>query len=172
MSKQVNTLSGRLELPEFIECVQTCATAINDYQSTLDTIHALFLSAQLITPPEFEDANRCIHDIGEFCYKFHAFIEESINLPLIVIPVRLPLLIALKNVVLHIIRLNQLFAALREVIWTTLDQSAEQRLLIQHELEELLVGCQEILDRVTNLTNDLRYEKHRSRFSKRPYSVE
>ncbi len=171
MSKQANSLSGRLGLAVFIDFVQDYTAAISDSKDKLQAVHVLFLSGQLITPPEFENASKCIHNIGEYCRKFHAFIEESTNLPLVVIPLRLPLLIALKDVGLQVSRLKQLFAALQEVIWTTHDRPIEQQLLIQQELEELRLGCEEVLDQVTNLTNDLRFEEHRSRFSKRPYSL-
>ncbi|SRR5260221_10381792 len=171
MSEEANTLSGRLELTDFSELSHSYTVAISTALDTLRSIDALSHPEQQIWPSEFEKAIKCLGSIGEYCREFHAFIEHSGSLPLAVIPLRLSLLIALKDVDVKVPQLKLLFAALREVIWVTLYPPFEQRLVIQRELEELQLDCEEVLDQVNILLNDLQYEKDRSRFEKRIYSV-
>ena len=167
MGKQVKTLSERLELTDFSKQMLSYTATISKGQSILNEVGTLFLPGQQIFPVELEEAIKCVVDIGECSRKFHAFIEQSVHLPLVVVPLRLPLLIALQDVNGQVTKLKQLFTALREVIWTTVSQPIEQRLVIHRELEELKLACEEVLDQVDILIDNLRFEKDRARFEKR-----
>jgi hypothetical protein len=162
---------SRLPLTEFNVKLSSLAGAFAATQDSLQTIIDLFRPGQSICPPDFDDAIKCLLSIREHSCNFHAFIEQSGHLPLVIVPLRLPLLLSLTDVDIRIAKLKRLLATLQEEIWKTQLQPVEQKLAIWRELDELQLNCKEVLDQVSILKKNLQYESDKSRFEKRLYSV-
>lgn len=162
---------SRLPLTEFNVKLSSHAEAIAATQDSLQAITDLFSPGQSIWPPEFDNVIKCLVSISEPSCNFHAFIEQSGHLPLVVVPLRLPLLLALTDVDIRIAKLKPLLTTLHEGMWKNKYQPTEEKLAIRRELEELQLNCKEVLDQVSVLKKNLQYESDKSRFEKRLYSV-
>lgn len=171
MGKQTKPLSSRMELAAFSERLLDYSNSIKSRQNKLGEVGTLFSPGLGILPFEFENVVNCIVSIGECSREFHALIEESVSLPLVVVPLRLPLLIALQHVNVHVAELERLLDELNEIIWTSIHPLTQKRTAIQRELEKLRRACKEILDQVDILQLDLLFEKDREQFPKYLYSI-
>lgn len=143
--------SDRQPLAEFILQVRRHLWAIRTSQDTLRSLSSLFASGQRVWPSACNDTIESLTSVGEHSRKFHAFIEHSIHLPLVVIPLRLPLLLTLKNIDLQIIKLNQLLAVLRDGGKTALSQPAEDRRVIVGELDVLMLHSEQAIQQAEDL---------------------
>lgn len=154
----------RLTLTEFSEQVREHIRAIHAAIDTLRTLSSLFSSGRRVWPSSCNDVIECLTSAGESSHRFQALLERSIYLPLSVVPLRLPLLLCLKNVDEQITTLNHLLADLRDTGKTALSQSAEQRREIEREMAVLLQYNQVALTQVDHLLD-------RARFKERTYSM-
>jgi len=107
----------RQELTEFFDLLFKFNAVINDTQKELQTIDILFFSRQpVLSPNDFEKALECLDRIDEWSRQFHSSIRQSIQLPLVVIPLRLPLLMTLLDVQAQVAKLKYLVTLQREVM--------------------------------------------------------
>jgi hypothetical protein len=149
---------SRLQPAEFSDLVSDHVEAIRATQETLQTVNDLFCSGQWVLPTKFENIVECLMSIGEHCRRFHAFIGQSGHLPLVVVPLRLSLLMTLKDVDMQVTKLLRLLATLYELIWITLYQPVEEKLEALQALNELQLDCKEVLKQVDILNKNLRSE--------------
>lgn len=154
----------RLTLAEFKARTNPHIEVFNTSKDILRSLKYLFISGERVLPNKCEDAIRSLKGIGEESRKFQALIERSDHLPLAIVPIRLPLIIALKDVELQIAKLTSLLDILYDEGWTTLHQRLSRLRKINQELEVLQVQIKEILDHVTILSD-------RARFKEREFSV-
>lgn len=168
MRNQGSTQPVRLDLTGFFDLLVKYNAIIRNTQQELRAIGALFFSRQpILSPSDLEKALECLDQIDEWSRRFHTSIRQSIQLPLVVIPLRLPLLMALLDVQAQVAKLKQLVAMQREALWSSLYPTAEQRVAIQQSTEKLRLHCNEVLEQMDILKDKLRYERHRARFEKR-----
>lgn len=154
----------RLRLVEFYNRVRNYVKTIISILDTLRTIKTIFNSGDRVWPDQCEDAIECLTQMSEQSREFHAFIKRSNHLPLAVVPLRLPLIMALQDADAQIAKLNRFLVVFRNEGWITLDQPVEQLLDIKREMEILLVKNDEVLSQVSILLD-------RARFKEREYSA-
>ena len=93
---------------------------------------------------------KCLSCLSEQNYMIYTFIKHSNHLPLAVVPLRLPLIMALKDVEAQIAKLNRPLLVPRKEDWIILDQPVELFLDIKHEMDNLLVKNDKVLSQVAN----------------------
>jgi hypothetical protein len=130
--------SDRQSLEEFTPQLRRHIWAILNSQETLKQVKDVFDSAQRIWPATCSETIQIITNISEHGHRFHASIEDSIYLPLVVVPLRLSLLVTLRNIEHQIMKLNQLLIALSDKSKTALSQSVEDRYNIVREMDVLI----------------------------------
>jgi hypothetical protein len=154
----------RLTLAEFRDLTNPHVEAFSTARDILRSLKYLFMSGDRVLPKECEDAIRSLKGIGEESRKFQALIEHSDYLPLAIVPIRLPLIIALKEVELQVAKLIYLLDILYDEGWTTLHQRLGRQKEITHELEVLQVQNKGIVDHIGILSD-------RARFKEKVYSM-
>ena len=154
----------RLELADFNDYVRDHEKAILSTRDTLRFLKTKFNSEDRVWPAEFQDVIECLNLLRLESRKFHAFIERSNHLPLAVVPLRLPLLMALQDIEAQITTLNWLLVALLNDSWTSLVQSVEKIFEVKTTLGTLDLKSEEILDQIGILLD-------RARFKEREYSI-
>lgn len=154
----------RLKLADFNDRVRNHEKAIISIRASLSSLKRKFNSEDRVLPAEFRDTIECLALLRLESQKFHAFIERSNYLPLAVVPLRLPLLMALQEIETLITKLNLLLIALRNDSWTTLVQPVEQIFEVNNNLGQLDLKSEEILDEIGILLD-------KARFKEREYSV-
>jgi hypothetical protein len=154
----------RLKLIEFSEQVRRLVQVIREAIPSLRDLTGLFGSARRIWPPTCNDAIKILTGTGEYSHRLEALIDHSMRLPLSVVPLRLSLLLALRNLDAQIILLKQHLIRMREASKTQLNQPAEQRCEIEHELTLLLRYSEEVVYQAEHLLD-------RARFKERAYSM-
>src|SRR6266852_4261324 len=107
----------RLGLAEFSDRVHSLVKAIISTQDILRSFKTMFISGDRVWPAECEDVIECLTQMRVQGRSFHTFIERSNYLPLAVVPLRLPLIIALQDVDAQIAKLNRLLVVLRNEGW-------------------------------------------------------
>jgi hypothetical protein len=163
-----STQPVRQELTGFFDLLFKYNAVIKGTQKELQTINTSFFSRQSdSSPSDFEKALECLDQIDEWSRRFHSSIRQSIQLPLVVIPLRLPLLMAILNVQSQVAKMKQLVTLQREALWRSLYPTVEQWVAIQQGAEKLRQHCDEVLEQMDILMEKLRYEKHRAQFEKR-----
>jgi hypothetical protein len=156
--------TGRLTVTEFSEQVREHTRVIRATTDTLRTMSSWFSSGRRVWPPVCNDAISCLTSSKEYIRGLQDLLERSIHLPLSVVPLRLSLLLCLKNVEAQITTLNYLLADLRDAGKTALSQPAGQRREIERELAELLQRNEEVVYQSEHLLD-------RARFKERTYSM-
>ncbi len=175
MSDQLNTVldniqwtteycSRRLTLAEFAEQAHNHTYTIRSCDDKLEVVYNLFTSGKRVWPSECENTIKCLTRVSGHSQSFHAFIERSAHLPLAIVPLRLPLLIALKGMEKQISKLNQLLASMRDEGRTAVSQPVEERHLIECELDALLLYGDEVFRETKQLLD-------RARFMERTHSI-
>ncbi len=168
MRNKSSTQQVRQELTGFFDLLFNYHAIIKVTQKELQTIDVLFFARQpSLSPGDFEKALECLDQIDKWSRRFHSSIRQSIQLPLVVIPLRLPLLMAILNVQSQVAKVKQLVTLQREALWSSLYPTAEQRVVIQQGVEKLRQHCEEVLEQMDILMEKLSYERHRARFEKR-----
>ena len=143
--------SDRLSLEEFTPRLRRHIWAISNSQETLKPLKDVFDSAQRVWPATCSETIQNLANASEHGRKFHASIESSMYLPLVVIPLRLSLLVTLKNIELQIMKLSQLLAVMRDKGKTALSQPAEDRYTIVRELDVLIQYGEQIVQQAEEL---------------------
>lgn len=149
----------RSRLHEFNSRVRSHIEAIISTQDTLRSLKTLFSSGDRVWPAEYEDVIECLTQMHAQERKFLTFIERSNHLPLAVVPLRLPLLMALNDVEAQIAKLNRLLVLLRNESWIVLDQPVEHLLDAKQELDILQVQIDDVLDEVRILLDSARFKE-------------
>lgn len=107
----------RQELTGFFDLLFKFNATINDTQKELQTIDILFFSRQLVLSPcDFDKALEYLDHIDEWSHRFQSSIRQSIHLPLVVIPLRLPLLMSLLDVQAQVAKLKHLVTLQRDTL--------------------------------------------------------
>jgi hypothetical protein len=150
---------SRLTLTEFKDLMKPHVESFNDARSFLRSLKYSFTSGARILPKNSHDAMRNIKSIGEESRKFQAFIEYSDHLPRAIVPIRLPLIMALRDVELQVAKLSHLLDKLYDEGWTILHQRLERLREITHELEVLQVQSKAIVDQITVLSDVARFKE-------------
>src|SRR5258708_30566467 len=114
--------SDRQSLEEFTTRRLLHVWAISNAQETIKPLKDVFDSAQRVWPAACSETIQTLTNASEHGLRFHASLENSMYLPLVVVPLRLSLLVTLKNRELQVMKLNQLLAALRDKGKTALSQ--------------------------------------------------
>jgi hypothetical protein len=130
--------SDRQSLEEFTPQLRRHIWAILNSHETLKSLKDVFDSAQRIWPATCSETIQILTNVSEHGRRFHASIEDSIYLPLVIVPLRLSLLVTLKNLEHQIMKLNQMLIALSEKSKTALSQPAEDRYNIVREMDVLI----------------------------------
>ena len=146
--------SGRQLLDEFIPQFRCHELAILNAQDKLKSLRSLFASGQRVWPIACNDAINHLTALVEHNRKFHASIQHSEHLPLVVVPLRLDLLLTLKNIELQFTKLSRLLATLRDEGSTALNQSVEERHVIVQELDVLIKYCDQVIQQAEDLQNE------------------
>lgn len=154
----------RLGLAKFSDHVRNQVDIIISSQDTLRTFKILVNSGDSIWPAECEDMIKVLTSMAEQNRKFHNYIRRTDQLPLAVVPLRLPLIMVLLDEYTQIAKLKRLLVILRNESWTMLDWPVEQLLDINNELDVLLENINEVLGEVGILLD-------RARFKERQYST-
>lgn len=149
----------RLKLAEFSEQVRSLVQVIREAIPSLRDLTGLFGSVRRIWPPACNDAIKCLTGTGEYSRRLEALIDRSLHLPLSIVPLRLTLLLALRNVDAQIILLKHLLVRMREASKTQLSQPAEQRREIEHELALLLRYSEEVVYQAEHLLDIARFKE-------------
>ncbi len=149
---------SRLQPADFSNLVSDHVEAIQATQEKLQTVNDLFCSGQWFLPTEFANIVECLMSIAEHCRGFHAFIGQSAHLPLVVVPLRLSLLLTLKDIDMQVTKLLRILATLYELIGITFYQPVEGNLEVQQALNELQLDCKEVLKQVDIFNERLRSE--------------
>jgi hypothetical protein len=140
--------SERQTLEAFIPQLRRYEWAILNTQDMLKSLRNSFSSGQRIWPVV---CNEAIKNVGKHIHRFHTHIEPSINLPLVVVSLRLPILLTLKNSELQITKLTKLLTELSESGKTALSQPAEGRQVIVRELDILIEYSEEVVQLAEDL---------------------
>lgn len=130
--------SERLSLDEFALRLRRHIWAIANAQESLLPLREVFDSGRRVWPAACSEIIQRLTASSEHGRRFHASLENSMNLPLAVVPLRLSLLVTLKNRELQITKLCQLLAVLRDKGKVALSQPAEDRYTILRELDVLI----------------------------------
>ena len=141
----------RQTLEEFIPWLRLHIWAILDSRETLKPLKSAFDSGQRIWPAACSQAIQSLSIVSEQNKKFHASIEHSMHLPLVVVPLRLSLLVTLKNIDTQISKLTQLFNTLFDKSKTVVSQSADERYTIVRELDVLIQHCEQAVQQAEEL---------------------
>ena len=137
--------SNRQSLEEFIPQFRRHEWAILNSQETLRSLKDALDLGKRVWPVECNGSIKSLTILCEHCRKFHASIQRSMHLPLVVVPLRLHLLLTLKNIDLQITKLTQLLVALRDTSRASLSQPSEERQVALYELDVLMQYCQQAL---------------------------
>jgi hypothetical protein len=145
--------SKRQSLEEFTPQLRRHMWTILNSLNTVRSLNKMFDSGQRVWPTACNDALKSLTSIGEHGRKFQAFIEPSMHLPLVVVPLRLSLLWTLKNIELQITKLSQQLSLLRDTGKTALSQPMEERHTIVRELDVLTQYGEQAVQRAEDLLN-------------------
>jgi hypothetical protein len=156
----------RLGLAEFNHQVRDHVDDVISTQDALQYLKTLFSSGDEVRPACGDEVIECLSHICECIRGFLAFIERSNHLPLAVFPLRLPLIMTLKDLEAHNAKLNRLLNVPHDVDegLIPLNQPVEQLFDIKHELGVMQAECNKVLDQVGILLD-------RARFKERQYST-
>ena len=154
----------RLNLAEFNDQMHNHIDVLISNREALLSLKKIFCSEDRVSPSECKDTIECVDHLDEQNCKFHAFIRLSDQLPLAVVPIRLPLIINLLDEHTQIAKLKRMLAVLLNECWTKLDQPIELLLEIKDELDALLDINSVVLDEAGILLD-------RADFKEREYSI-
>jgi hypothetical protein len=143
--------SGRQTLSYFTYQFRRHEWLIFNSQDTLRSFRDVFDAGQRVWPPTCDDAIHHLTALSEHSRKFHASIQRSRHLPLVIVPLRLDLLLTLKNIDQQIMKLIYQLAALRDAGRTALSQPSEDRRVIVCELDILIRYCEQALKQADDL---------------------
>ncbi len=155
---------SRLTLTEFKDLMKPHVDSFNDARVFLRSLKYSFTSGERILPKNSHDAMRNLKSIGEESRKFQALIEYSDHLPRAIVPIRLPLIMALRDVELQVVKLSHLLDTLYDEGWTILNKRLEKLREIINELEVLQIQSKAIVDQIAMLLDV-------ARFKEREYSI-
>ena len=150
---------SRLTLMEFKDLLKPHIESFNNARSILRSLKYSFTSGDRVLPINSHDAMRNLKSIGEESRKFQALIEYSDHLPRAIVPIRLPLIMALRDVELQIAKLSYLLDTLYDEGWIILHQRLERLREITHELEVLQMQSKAIVDQITALSDVARFKE-------------
>ncbi len=109
MQNKFSTQPVRQELTGFFDLLFKYSAIIKGTQKELQSIDVLFFARQPnLSPVDLEKALECLDQIDKWSRNFHSSFRQSIQLPLVVIPLRLPLLMAILNVQSQVAKVKQL----------------------------------------------------------------
>ena len=153
---------GRLTRDEFSNLLRPHLEDIVAVREGLQEIKCLFCSGDRILPSEFENTIQYLKRTCEHQREFYALIESSEFVPTSVVPLRLPLMIALMDMEVQITKLNELLDMLCSDGWRTLQQPAERLIEIRKAIKTLISEVDEVSHQINILLD-------RARFKEREY---
>lgn len=154
----------RLGLAEFSDKVRNYVDDFIATQAILLSFKTIFNSKDIVWQSNGEYVIKCLSCLSEQNYMIYTFIKHSNHLPLAVVPLRLPLIMALQDADEQIATLKRLLIEFRSQGWATLNQSVEMFLAIKMELDILLLKSDKVLDEIGILLD-------RAKFKEREYSI-
>ncbi len=150
----------RLTRDEFFDRMQPYIDKFSFLCETLDILSSSFVVGGRVMIEECEGVIECAIEISHVCSQLKELIKRP-DIPLALLPIRLPLLTALIDASASVAKLEKLLYIFLDRCSTSLVQPTEERIEIASDLNALQGQIEQILAQVKDLKDQARFQEQK-----------